>query len=117
MSAPKNKGHSGQTKAKSNSDKPTCPAPVCIVLDGYLDISNVGDLHARLKAALQERQPIVINANKVERVDTAALQTFIAFSKAAQREGMTFQWQGRPSETFCDSAKVLGLGDILGLAD
>lgn len=84
--------------------------------EAYVDITTVGELHARLNTLLAIKQAISIDVSKVERIDTAALQTLSAFIKAAHENSIPFTWH-EPSQAFCNAAKLLGLTSVLRLAD
>jgi anti-anti-sigma regulatory factor len=58
-----------------------------------LDISVAQDLHGRLPAALQAKQPALLDAASIEHADTAALQLFSAFFRAASASGIAVHWQ------------------------
>lgn len=85
--------------------------------EAYLDIASVGELHARLTSLITTKQAVTIDVSKVERIDTAALQTLSAFVKAAHENNIPFTWYEQPSQAFRNAAKLLGLTGILSLAD
>jgi anti-anti-sigma regulatory factor len=79
-----------------------------------LDISTVQNLHAELRVALEDGDPICLHGSAVERVDTAALQVLAAlFRYAAERQGK-LEMQS-PSEALVHSAKLLGMAGYIGL--
>jgi anti-anti-sigma regulatory factor len=79
-----------------------------------LDISLVQSLRSRLQEALQAKQPVVLEAVQVERVDTAVLQLFYVFFQEAHARGMPVHWQ-QPSLALQHAARLLGLSSSLGL--
>ncbi|MEW6354460.1 MAG: STAS domain-containing protein [Pseudomonadota bacterium] len=88
-----------------------------VVCGAELDIANVGELYACLKAALAAARPVVIDAVKVERADTAALQVLSAFAATARERGIAFQWRKHPAPALCSAAEILGLSGIFGLTE
>lgn len=81
-----------------------------------LDISCARELHQELSKALGKALPVMIDAGRVERVDTAALQLFAAFWLQARLRKLPVQWSS-PSEVLCRSARLLGLDQSLGLSN
>jgi anti-anti-sigma regulatory factor len=82
--------------------------------DACLDISGVGELYARLREALEAHCPIVLEAAQVERIDTAALQTLVAFFQEARARDLVVQWQ-QPSIAVQTAARRLNLSTCLAL--
>ena len=79
-----------------------------------LDVSLLEDYRALLQQALEQGQPIVLDANKLERIDGAALQLLHAFVKKADASGIDLRWQS-PSEALRKAADLLGLRSALRL--
>lgn len=77
--------------------------------DGGLDITGVKDFLA-LTRPMIESPPhrLAINAQKLEKADTAALQSLAAVVQALRAGGTTITWAGA-SSVFLNSAKLLGL--------
>ncbi|RJQ47225.1 MAG: STAS domain-containing protein [Gammaproteobacteria bacterium] len=73
-----------------------------------LDISCARELHQELSKALGKALPVMIDAGRVERVDTAALQLFAAFWLQARLRKLPVQWSN-PSEALCRSARLQSL--------
>ena len=82
--------------------------------DACLDISGVRELYGTLRNALAARQPVVIEAAEVERIDTAVLQTLCAFVQDAQASGLVVQWQ-QPSLAVQNAARLLNVSACLAL--
>jgi anti-anti-sigma regulatory factor len=78
-----------------------------------LDISGVAELHQQLNKALKDGQAVTLDASRVQRADTAALQLLAAFCQAARAEGVMVTWR-QPSEVFGLSVHLLGLDGMLG---
>ena len=79
-----------------------------------LDISTVQNLHADLKAALDNGDPVSLNGSAVARVDTAALQVLAAMFIAADGQQRKFELRS-PSEALVHSAALLGIDEYIGL--
>lgn len=87
-----------------------------IDLDAVLNIQNVVDLHEKLKAILASHDQIEINASDVASIDTATLQLLVSLKKDSgklQKE-VTIIY---PSPRFVESARLLGLLDVLEVQD
>lgn len=82
-------------------------------LEAVLDASKARALHARLNELLNARAPVVLDASRVERIDTAAAQTLYAFCRAARERGIALQW-GSPSAALRQAAGLLGLTSMFG---
>jgi ABC-type transporter Mla MlaB component len=85
-----------------------------VALDAQLGIAMVADLHTRLLPFLQQKKCVEIDASEVELVDTAALQLLVAFVKELRDRDVAVNWN-KPSDTFCETARLLDLSDLLGL--
>jgi anti-anti-sigma regulatory factor len=77
-----------------------------------MDISTTAELRAQLLTALESGQPVVLDAGRVERIDTAALQVLSAFFQDANSQQQTVQWKN-PSQAISSSAELLGLSSLL----
>jgi anti-anti-sigma regulatory factor len=85
-------------------------------LDATLTIQNVVKLHEKLKNSLAIHDEIEINASDVSSIDTATLQLLVSLKKDAVKlqKKVTIIY---PSPRFVESAKLLGLLDVLGVHD
>lgn len=79
-----------------------------------LTVANAANIHQKLQAALNDSSAINLKADKVEKVDTAGLQLFVALSKEAERVGGQITWQ-QPSDALKQAAVTLGLTQSIGL--
>ena len=79
-----------------------------------LDISTVRNLHADLKAALDNGDPVSLNGSAVARVDTAALQVLAAMFIDADGQQRKYELRS-PSEALVHSAALLGIDEYIGL--
>jgi len=88
-----------------------------VKLGGALDIAGSGALKASLLDILHaatDLTDIILEADAVERADTAGLQLLSAFVQDARAKEIDVIWD-RPSEALCCSAKTIGLNNLLGL--
>ncbi len=85
-----------------------------INLDATLTIQNVTKLHEKLKNAYCVHDAIEIDASQVTSIDTATLQLLVALKKDAdiQQKNVVIT---KPSQRFLESAKLLGVFDILDM--
>ncbi len=95
-----------------NADAEYSQSPVH--LDASSNIQHVVMLHERLKKVLAANDHIEINASDVASIDTATLQLLVALKKDAVKLQKTVVFDS-PSPRFIESAKLLGLRDILGV--
>jgi len=91
------------------------PAEPHIDLKAESTIKNVAKLYDTLKHALDAHDAIEINASDVKEIDTSTLQLLVSLKKNAPNLGKTIDII-YPSERFIESAKLLGLLDILDVA-
>jgi len=81
-------------------------------LDAKLNIQNIVKLHEKLKKVLAANDSIEINASDVASIDTATLQLLVALKKDAVKLQKSVIFNS-PSPRFIESAKLLGLLEIL----
>lgn len=100
------------------SDEATGDADIApaLELDANLSIQNVAKLHEKLKKIYAVHDAIEIDASHVASVDTAALQLFAALKKDALKQNKTVDFF-QPSPRFVESARLLGLLDMLEIID
>ncbi|NVJ49499.1 MAG: STAS domain-containing protein [Gammaproteobacteria bacterium] len=81
-----------------------------------LNIQSADKLKARLLKTLEKDvEQFVLNASKVERVDSAGLQLLAAFIREVVARGAVVQWQ-KPNDTFLNATKLLGMNSALQLS-
>lgn len=85
-----------------------------ITLAETLDIATVRNLHAELKAVLDDGAPVSLNGSEVARIDTAALQVLAAMFVYADGQQRKLELHS-PSETLARSAALLGIDEHIGL--
>ncbi len=83
-------------------------------LNSVLNIESVGALHSRFVEILQQRDSFEIDASNVESVDTTTLQLLIALLKETNASNQQYRISNA-SEQFMDSARMLGVVDLLGV--
>lgn len=95
-------------------------APVETLAEPHIDlepestIKNVAQLYNTVKNSLAAHDVIEINAADVTTIDTATLQLLVSLKKDAPNLGKTVDII-YPSKRFIESAKLLGLLEILGV--
>lgn len=78
------------------------------------DISVVTDFKAMVQQAMAGGGGLVLDAAKVERVDTAALQLLAALFRDSEHKGIELSWK-TPTEPLKYAARLTGLDELLGL--
>jgi ABC-type transporter Mla MlaB component len=99
------------TKVKSPQHRVTTPRK--IVLDTQIGISGIRNFKSLLEKILSRKQ-LTIDASKLEKIDTSALQLLAAFMLEADKRSIKVNWQS-PSARFINSARLLGLVELLKL--
>ncbi len=77
-------------------------------------IKDIAGLKQRLAAACEQNSTIVVDAEKVESIDTAALQLLAAFVNSIGQQANRIEWKN-PSVIFCEMADLLDLSEHLGI--
>lgn len=91
------------------------PEYTTIVMDeDHTEAAQLQDFYGSLQHALDTHRPIVIDATRVQRINTATLQMICVFVKEARAKGIDMQWQ-QPSPSLRDAAGLLGLSSLLTL--
>lgn len=85
-----------------------------IVCSSSMDISGAGELRLQLMDAINTKESVVLDAAKIEKVDTAALQILTAFFKDADATNIEVQWKD-PTQALTTAASLLGLNETLRL--
>lgn len=85
-----------------------------LALPGQSGIAKAEEIHQKLDGMLLCAEPIVLDAGKVERVDTAVLQMLYSFVTSARAAGVRVSW-GEVSTEFRAGARQLGLDKVLAL--
>ena len=81
-----------------------------------LDISQAQAIHKRVIKALSKSSTIELKADQVEKADTSGLQIFVALQREVALTGGELVWK-RPSQPLIDTAKLLGLDQLLHLTN
>lgn len=87
---------------------------VAITLAAVLDALQGVELYAALGPLLDNPAPVTLDAGKVERVDTLALQVLLAFVMARCSAGQAVGWS-QVSTEFRRATDLLGMSQPLGL--
>jgi len=85
-----------------------------VPLGGDLGIEAATDLKSRLASHLAEPQPLLLDASQVHRVHTASMQVLCTLVLERRISGFETRITD-PSECLLDAARLLGLGELLGL--
>lgn len=83
-------------------------------LKAQLGIREAVDLKTQLGSLLESGRGVVLDASKVEKVDTSIMQLLTAFYRSAKTQGIEVKWKN-PSDRMLRSAELLGLSTPLGL--
>lgn len=83
-----------------------------IMLDAVLNIRHINELHESLLKAFESRDTLEIDASAVTAVDTATLQLLTVLKQEAVKSGKQVVFDF-PSEKLIDSARLLGLAELL----
>jgi len=83
-------------------------------LDASLDISVVEKLLETLNQITQSDNSIQIDANKIERIDSAAFQLLYSYQKSMDKKQTVVSFVN-PSAVFLENATLLGLHKILNI--
>ncbi len=81
-----------------------------VELPAILDLGTVHALREQLVAALADQTTVSIDASKVERIGTPAVQVLLAAGRALSADGRNLLI-GDASETFRAAFSDLGLGE------
>ena len=83
-----------------------------VELPENLTIASVETLHEQLEPLLNAGNDVMLKAAGVTRVDTAGLQTLLAFHKALVTRSLRLSWSA-PSQPLLETAEQLGLREAL----
>ncbi len=85
-----------------------------LTLPEEISIANVSEWKTKLGDFLDEASPQALDAEELARVDTAALQLFVAFMRSAKNKEKSCNWKN-PSNSLLNTADQLGLKEVLAL--
>ena len=77
-------------------------------------VSGAGSLKADLARIIGCAEPVTLDAEQVQRIDTAALQVVASFVQERDKDGHATVWMGG-AQALVSAAKLLGLSEILRL--
>lgn len=86
-----------------------------LLLPAQLTIGDAEAFHDSLMPLL-EQSAALIDASQVDRIDTAAFQQLLALKNSLAASDIPIQWVAL-SERFVQSAKQLGLDEVLGISN
>ncbi|MFM9844674.1 MAG: STAS domain-containing protein [Dongiaceae bacterium] len=79
-----------------------------VALPARLDPATIGNLHKSLLAAVNQKKPVVIDAEQVSTLSTICVQALVAAAKSFQKRNLPFCIK-RPSDAFVATFDGLGL--------
>jgi len=83
-----------------------------VTLEATFGVADARLMYDTLGAALVNSTSIVVDGERVERVDAAAMQILAIFCRAARERGVALVWRN-PSTGLQQAAQNLGLQPIL----
>ncbi len=90
-------------------------ASAVIRLPAELGIEAASELHRELVAHVEDPAPVVLEAEEVTRIHSAALQLFCLFCRDRRDQGRQTDWR-EPSTALRSAAALLGVTTLLNLA-
>jgi anti-anti-sigma regulatory factor len=92
------------------------PSECRVALAADLVVAGAGEMHARLRDALAQPGPVVLDAAAVARLDTSGLQLLEAFIHAREAAAAPWRWDN-VAEVLRDASARLGLQPMLKLPE
>lgn len=80
-----------------------------------LTLDTIHDQFDNFKKALEQKKPIVLEAQSVNRIGTGSLQLILSLILTLKKENISFKWQG-VSDSFKDKANILGFSKDLNIS-
>lgn len=99
---------------KNRKKRQTTTATRTIQLKGQLDIRIVNGLKTKLSRYLEANRPVILDASKLEKIDTSVMQLLTAFCRSANNRGIDVKWKN-PNDRLLRAAELLDLSRPLGL--
>jgi len=87
-----------------------------LVLNETLDISLIHDFYNTLRNAIKSTKAVEIDAGKVSRIDTAALQLLCSWYISTKNKGINVTWKNTGGY-FYQCTKLLGLQNVMGIIE
>lgn len=88
------------------------PDATLVVLGAGMEITMVRALHRQLTPLLAQMTALVLDASRLLRVDTAALQTLACLCRSVRERGIPLQWRA-VSPVVRQAAQQSGLDQLL----
>lgn len=92
----------------------TVRADTVVAMASNCTVKDAVAMKGSLCAVADADGPVVIDAGAVERIDTAVLQLLVAFVRERLGKDREVTWRA-PSAALLDSARLLGVSDLLTL--
>ena len=108
---------------KKGQDVPQAHGPVrleqhgeetWLLLEGTVHIAHARELHALAREAAATSLPVVIQAQRLQRIDIAATQVLLALRETLIRQGRHMSWSGAPASVI-ESMRLAGLAESFGV--
>jgi anti-anti-sigma regulatory factor len=97
---------------KGTASPTTGTVPRKIALGASCTIEDVALLRTELIDHLTANTPVIIDASRLERIDTAGVQLLAAFAIDCLERGTAFAWKQRPA-VLEEAIRLLGLGALM----
>lgn len=91
------------------------PSGTAMSLPADLGIESASVLYQQLMEHVDDEAPVILDAQDVARIHTAALQLFCMFCQDRRSAGRDTRWN-HPSEALRSAAALLGVTTLLQLA-
>lgn len=107
-------GPARRRRAAAGTDRPAAAARIDLAAECIL--RDAAALQALLAGTFSPTDSVIVAAGAVTRIDTAALQLLVAFTRRETAAGRRVIWLD-PSADFVSASARLGLTGILGLSE
>jgi anti-anti-sigma regulatory factor len=85
-----------------------------IELPSVSTIAQAEDILKECQEIVLLNRDLIIDASKVEKIDTSVLQLLVSLQKTISEQHKVISWQ-QPSQTFCNACKTLQLNNFFQL--
>jgi len=105
-----------KTKAVKTTDNDSSDKEIStgFVLDAVMVINEAKEMHKKLSNLSMSTETVILDASKIEMIDTANLQLLLAFVETMKNKQVDVCWKD-PSTEFLERASILNLEDGLCL--
>jgi anti-anti-sigma regulatory factor len=85
-----------------------------LLLEGSVHIAHARELHALAREAAATSLPVVVQAQRLQRIDVAATQVLLALRETLLKQGQHLSWSGAPASVL-ESMRLAGLAESFGV--